>query len=45
MKNDEIVILIKVLMDVLSKHKNEISYEEGLVIEKTINVISKYHKH
>lgn len=45
MKNDEIIILIKILMDVLSKHKNEITYEEGLVIEKAINVIGKNCNH
>lgn len=44
MKEKEVIILVEILMNILSKYKHEITYEQGTIIEKTIELITKQYK-
>lgn len=45
MTNKDIIILCEVLINILSKYKHEINYEQGEVIRKTIEVLRKKYNH
>ena len=45
MTEKDIIILCEVLINILSKYKNEINYEQGEVIRKTIEVLRRKYNH
>lgn len=45
MTNKDIIILCEVLINILSKYQHEINYEQGVVIQKTIDTLRKKYNH
>ena len=45
MTDKEIIILCEVLIDILWKYKHEINYEQGVVIQKTLDLLRKKYNH